>query len=109
MLLKFSKQKKHHGPLDKLITEPYTELLFKTFNTKNTEPLSKPENDIVKEINQPIQNINYNEVINLTQPKKSIPLPSQNIPVNRNELFEIKKGTLAELNRDLFPKRRRRF
>ena len=106
---KFSKQKKHHGPLDKLITEPYTELLFKTFNTKNTEPLSKPENDIVKEINQPIQNINYNEVINLTQPKKSIPLPSQNIPVNRNELFEIKKGTLAELNRDLFPKRRRRF
>lgn len=105
-----SKQKKYHGPLDELITEPYIELSVELLNIQNFESISELKNDIVNDkTNQPIQNINYNEVVNLTKPKKLIPLPSQNTPVNRNDLFEIKKGTLAELNRDLFPKRRRRF
>lgn len=120
-----SKGKKYHGPLDKLITEPYTELEINTHQyvneTSNDEIKPDYHEDVIKsnvyEKKPRIDSgVNYDELINTIKtinntyhPSKNITPPSQNIPVNRNELFEIKKGTLAELNRSFNKINRKRF
>ena len=115
-----SKNKKYHGPLEKLIVEPFNLInnlsseyeSNDVFVTKEEKMKSIKESlnfDIQKETNQ----IDYDSVNFLNNnsrtynPSKNIKPIRENIPVNRNELFELKKGTLAEHNREFFPMKRK--
>jgi hypothetical protein len=93
---------------DMVITPEIT----KTSKEIITELLSKPLNPNNNNNNQP----NY-DVINNILNRKDIYHPSKdekpkpvNKPVNRNEIFELKKGTLAEQNLRMFGgKKKNRF
>lgn len=70
---------------------------------------SKPFNPKIGE-----KTINY-DIINLItnnpkiyHPSKNIKPNRENIPVNRNEIMELKKGTLAAQNKEFYPKKRTR-
>jgi hypothetical protein len=124
---KISKSKKTYKPLEKLITHPFV-LINNLTNNDNTmlsqtievnktskeimmDSLSKTKPfNVQRTNNQP----NYDVINNLLNrqdiyhPLKNDKPVKENIPVNRNDLFEIKRGTLAEQNREFFPQKRQR-
>lgn len=122
--VKMSKSKTNFGPLPKLVTESNYEI----FKDK-IEPIILSDeqiiqdkidtllNDViklnVKKVKEPSK-IDYN-TINSVLSKNDVYIPSKNVkplienkPINRNELFELKKGTIAHLNNEFFPQKRKR-
>lgn len=115
-----SKRKKYHGPLEKLTTSPFKLIESLVLDSSNTEEFVSNKNKInsIKEklnfnTQKETNNLDYNTINNLNNnprsynPSKHIKPVRENIPVNRNELFEIKRGTLAEQNREFFPMKRK--
>jgi len=115
-----SKNKKYHGPLEKLTVEPFK--LIKTLSSQYEDEkvfITKEEKmGLLKESlnlnpKKNVNEINYDDINKLNNnsrtynPSKHIKPLRENVPVNRNELFELKKGTLAEHNREFFPMRRK--
>jgi hypothetical protein len=123
---KISKTKKDFGPLSELITEKFKEITIEVINSSNLSEFNivkdKIENlltNVLKLNVKPKQEnakINY-DLINNIQNRKDIYHPSKdekpkqvNKPLNRNEIFELKKGTLAEQNLRMFGgKKKNRF
>lgn len=112
-----SKNKKHHGPLEKLIVEPFRLVNaltsqyedVKTFVTKE-EKIKTLKDGLNFNPSKNSTKINYDKInINSKSynPSKHIKPVRENVPVNRNELFELKKGTLAEQNKQFFPMKRK--
>jgi hypothetical protein len=121
---KLSKSKKYHGPLPNLITEKFT----KIFNNKLINPeiekfqlvknkINTILNDVIKINVKPREEkkgIDYDLINNVLsnpkhyRPSNNIKTPKENTPINRNELQELKKGTLAANNREFFPQKRNR-
>jgi hypothetical protein len=115
---RISKTKKDFGPLPKLITEKFQEVSNDyTNNTIIDEFKLVKDNiktlltDVIKIDPKPKQNvskINYdliNNILNrkeIYHPSKHIKPSNENKPINRNEIFELKKGTLAEQNLRMF-------
>ena len=125
---KISKRKKTYGPLEQLTIHPFTQINYlknnndttilsqtidipKTSKEKMMESLSKTKPfNLQKKDNKPDYDV-INNLLNkkdVYRPSKNVKPVKENIPVNRNDLFEIKKGTLAEQNRDFFPQKRQR-
>jgi glycosyltransferase involved in cell wall biosynthesis len=120
-----SKNRQDFGPLPKLSTENYYEFLKKiikpiegfdkkrgkTSKEKMMESLAKTKPfNLQKKDNKPDYDV-INNLLNkkdVYHPSKNVKPVKENTPVNRNDLFEIKKGTLAEQNRDFFPQKRQR-
>ena len=115
-----SKRKRNHGPLEKLTIEPFN--LIETLVSERFEVdefvLNKNKINSIKEklnfnTKKEVNSIDYNSVNKFNNnprsynPSKHIKPVRENIPVNRNELFELKKGTLAEQNKQFFPLRRK--
>lgn len=115
-----SKNKKYHGPLEKLTVEPFK--LIKTLSSQyedekvfitKEEKIESIKQKLGFETKQESNKLNYDIINNLNNnprsynPSKHIKPIRENIPVNRNELFEIKRGTLAEHNREFFPMKRK--
>ena len=63
----------------------------KPFNVQKNS--NKPDYDVINNL------LNKKEVYH---PSKNIKPVKENTPVNRNEIFELKKGTLAEQNLRMF-------
>lgn len=112
-----SKQRKSFGPLDTLITEEYIEVKVKNSISDINENYEETNRiNLIKEslnFNPKVgdKTINY-DVINAIKNNPKIYHPSnnvkpirENIPVNRNEIMELKKGTLAAQNKEFMQKR----
>jgi glycosyltransferase involved in cell wall biosynthesis len=117
-----SRNRKHFGPLPVLTTGSYYEVYVQKTNDEFNEQVRikiEQNKEIVKLLTERVKkhttNINYdflNHVIN----KKEVYNPNtskrpirENIPVNRNDMFEVKKGSLADISLRLSnqkPKRR---
>ena len=116
---KISKNRKDFGPLPKLATEKYYEI-FKDY-IKPIEILEPKKNRIdfilqdvlkinVKDYKTNLK-VNYDLVNYLTNNfDYKIPVkndkPIEYKPKNRNDLFEIKKGTMAAKEKQYFPQKR---
>jgi len=123
---KISKTKKDFGPLTELITEKFQEITIEVITSSNSSEFKLVKDniktlltDVIKIDPKPRKEniqINY-DLINNIQNRKDIHHPSKNEkpkqvnkPVNRNEIFELKKGTLAEQNLRMFGgKKKNRF
>ena len=119
-----SKQRKTFGPLDDLITHPFVELFSqKTINGEydkfliGKEKINTLLTDVIKLNVKPRNSdskINYdliNHVLSKTDvyhPSKNVKPIREHVPNDRNELIQIKKGTLAAQNREFFPQKRKR-
>jgi hypothetical protein len=116
-----SKNKKTFGPLDNLVTEPFEVIQTNKIIDDETEKfiLAKRERetllkDVLKlnidKIKTPSK-VDYDVINNILNrsdiyhPSKNIKQPKENKPQNRNEIFELKKGTLAAQNKEFLPKR----
>ena len=125
---RISKTKKDFGPLPNLITERFQEVSIDYTNNTivdefklNKDKINTLLTDIIKiEPKQNVSKINY-DIINDILNRKEIYHPSKHIkpsneetpkqenkPINRNEIFELKKGTLAEQNQKMFGKGKKR-
>ena len=115
-----SKRKKYHGPLDNITVEPFDLIDSLSSQYDETEmKITKEEKMIsikeklkfnIKKTSTPIDYDTLNNLNNNTisyNPSKNIKPIRENTPVNRNELFELKKGTLAEQNKRFFPMKRK--
>ena len=115
-----SKHKQYHGPLDKLIIEPFYLVINKSLQyssdvvfVSKEEKIESIKQKLGFETKQESNKLDYDIINNLNNnprsynPSKHIKPIRENIPVNRNELFEIKRGTLAEQNREFFPMKRK--
>jgi glycosyltransferase involved in cell wall biosynthesis len=127
---RISRRKKDFGPLPELIIEKFQEMTIEVINTSKSDEfklykdkISTLLTDVIKIDPKPKQNvskINY-DLINNLQNRKEIYHPSKHIkpsnddkpkqvnkPINRNEIFELKKGTLAEQNLRMFGRNKKR-
>jgi hypothetical protein len=121
---RISKTKKDFGPLSNLITERFQEVSID--NTNNTiidefklvkDNIKTLLTDVIKidpKSRKENSKINY-DLINNIQNRKDIYHPFKdekpkqvNKPLNRNEIFELKKGTLAEQNLRMFGRNKKR-
>ena len=121
---RISKTKKDFGPLPNLITERFQEVSIDYTNNTIIDEFKLVKDkiktlltDVIKIDPKPKQNvskINYDLINNLVN-RKDIYHPSKHIkpanddkpkqenkPINRNEIFELKKGTLSEQNLRIF-------
>jgi hypothetical protein len=121
---KLSKSKKYHGPLPSLITEKFTDVFINDLINSDIEVFEHKKNKIETLLNDVLKlnkkpktensKINYDLINNVLSnpkhyhPSNNIKTPKENIPINRNELLELKKGTLAANNREFFPQKRNR-
>lgn len=117
-----SRNRKHYGPLPNLIKssyyEVYTPKIDEVFNEQVRIKIEQNKETVkllTERVKKHTTNIDYdflNHVIN----KKEVYNPNtskrpirENIPVNRNDMFELKKGSLADISLRLSnqkPKRR---
>lgn len=103
-------KKTDFGPLSKLLTSSFTEILINNIKPVNNEQFLLKESvlDLVnkfysngKKFNS-VSDINYESINNIQnkdgvyQPKKDVKPIREYIPKNRNSLIEIKKGSLAD-------------
>lgn len=113
---KISKNRKDFGPLPKLSTETYYEISkdfikpIEEFQNEKTK-IETLITDVLKIRVKPKKEdskINYDLINNLLNrkeiyhPSKHIKPANENKPINRNEIFELKKGTLMEQNYRMF-------
>jgi len=121
---KISKLKKNYEPLHNLVTEKFTEVVINELINSDIEKFQLVKdkiktilNDVIKINVKPREekkDIDYNLINNVLSdpkhyhPSKNIKLPKENIPTNRNELLDLKKGTLSKHNREFFPQKRNR-
>jgi len=121
---RISKLKKFFGPLPKLITERFQEVSNDYINNTIIDEFKLVKDniktlltDVIKIDPKPKQNvskINYdliNNILNrkeIYHPSKHIKPSNENKPINRNEIFELKKGTLAEQNLRMFGRNKTR-
>jgi glycosyltransferase involved in cell wall biosynthesis len=115
------KAKTDFGPLPFLHTENYNEIISNYFDndTDETDKYNVIDKiNLIKEklkfnVNKTSTKIDYDRINRLNDnpktynPKNNIKPIRENTPVNRNELFELKKGTLAEQNKRFFPMKRK--
>jgi glycosyltransferase involved in cell wall biosynthesis len=121
-----SKKRNTFGPLPKLITERFQEVSIEYTNNTIIDEFKIVKDDIKTLLTDVLKlnvksrkensKINY-DLINNIQNRKDIYHPFKddkpkqvNKPLNRNEIFELKKGTLAEQNLRMFGgKKKNRF
>jgi hypothetical protein len=106
-----SRNRKHYGPLPNLIKssyyEVYTPKIDEVFNEQVRIKIEQNKETVkllTERVKKHTTNIDYdflNHVIN----KKEVYNPNtskrpirENIPVNRNDMFELKKGSLADIS-----------
>lgn len=116
-----SRNKKYFGPLPKLSTDSFEGLYVDRIYNSEKERFIQLRNERERILNDVLKlnvnkkkTVNY-DIINLINDNPKIYSPSKNIkpfrentPNDRNKLFEIKKGTLAEQNKVFFPQKRER-
>jgi len=121
-----SKKRNTFGPLPKLITERFQEVSIEYTNNTIIDEFKIVKDDIKTLLTDVLKlnvksrkenaKINY-DLINNIQNRKDIYHPFKdekpkqvNKPLSRNEIFELKKGTLAEQNLRMFGgKKKNRF
>jgi mannosyltransferase OCH1-like enzyme len=113
--------RKDFKPLPKLVTSDFYEVPITTYQYHNTNSLETPIDSQSKIDIKKLMNINVNkkEPVNIDYDKinsvlnkvpkfyqtiNNTPPPRQNIPQNRNELIELKKDSLIQVNKNLFSK-----